>query len=190
MTRRSACTEPDAANARPTLAHALLAAIDNACKELGLQVHEGLVRPAPPSQAELEWLQEWCDAHVAPDTITLDMADAALRERRAATSGQASGGTTSGGRSAGAILQTTQLLRVQLRAAEQRAERALLHVERWRAELESHVEPKRRRLDGSASVPDHPRVGLGGVNPPNWKHYHNYTRSKYQELEVKEQARP
>ena len=104
------------------------------------------------------------------------MADAALRERRAATSGQASSGTTSGGRSAGAILQTTQLLRVQLRAAEQRAERALLHVERWRAELESHVEPKRRRLDGSASVPDHPRVGLGGVNPPNWKHYHNYAQ--------------
>ena len=48
--------EPDAADARPTLAHALIAAIDNACKELGLQVHEGLVRPAPPSQAELEWL--------------------------------------------------------------------------------------------------------------------------------------
>ena len=168
VTRRSACTEPDVADARPTLAHALLAAIDNACEELGVQVPDGLARPAPPSQAELEWIEEWCDAHAAPDTITPDMADAALRERRAATGSQASSGATSGGRSAAAILQTAQVLRAQVRAAERHAERALLSAERWRAELESHTEPKRRRLDESASVPDHPRVALGGVNhwPP------------------------
>ena len=41
-------------------------------------------------------------------------------------------------------------------------------------------------LDAS-TVPEHPRVKLGGSNPPNWHKFHSYTRSKYQE--VKEQDR-
>ena len=122
VTRRSACTEPDAADPRPTLVHALLAAIHNACEELGLQAPDGLAGPAPPSPAELEWLQGWCDVHEAPDTITHEMADAALRARRAELAGEASSGATSGGRTAGAILQKTQVLRAQVSRASRSRE--------------------------------------------------------------------
>ena len=153
VTRRSACTEPSAEDPRPTLAHALHAAIKNACDELGVPAPDGVARPV--TQAELAWLEEWCESHDAPHTITTDMADAALSTHRAAiaaASSAASGAATSGARAPTiAILQTTQLLRTQLRAAERRAARATQAVERWQSELESHREPKRARQLGSLS---------------------------------------
>ena len=65
-----------------------------------MQAPDGLAGPAPPSPAELEWLEGWCDVQEAPDTITHEMADAA----------------------AGAILQKTQVLRAQVSRASRSRE--------------------------------------------------------------------
>ena len=102
VTRRVHCTDPGAADARPTLADALVAAIRSACDELGTEL-PAIVSPQPvappsseplPSEEELEWLAHWCESHEAPETVTVAMADAALRVRReAATTGPTRSGS-------------------------------------------------------------------------------------------------
>jgi hypothetical protein len=155
-TRRSACTGADTAEPRLTVADALVHAIKNACKELGLPEPVELGGgPAPsteaelaPTAAELDYLAEFLERHAAPETVTAEMADAELRARRAAQAEQ--GGRDAAGTStcraaqpsAIGILQQAQVLRAQLCAAERRAERALRHVELCNNELAAHRLPK------------------------------------------------
>lgn len=179
VSRRSACTEPGAADARSTLADALMAAIKSACTELGVDVNTVLNVPTVPSEPEpatleeLEWLQDWCESHPEPDKVTTELADAALKARRAGASGGASSSAASrGGSSAFAILKETQVLRAQVRAAERRAEAAEIDAERWRARLNEHV-PKKPRVEH-----DDDQV--------TWR---SWSISKWLELETKEQER-
>ena len=156
VTRRSACTDRDHPEPRLTVADALLHAIKNACKELELpepvELSGGTAPSAEgelaPTAAELDYLAEFLERHAAPETVTVEMADAELRARRAAQAEQ--GGTDGAGTStdraaqpsAMALLQQAQVLRAQLRAAERRAERALRHIELCNDELAAHRLPK------------------------------------------------
>ena len=200
--RRSACTGPSAAEPRLTVADALVHAIKNACKELELPEPvelSGGTAPSTeaefaPTAAELDYLAEFLERHAAPETVTVEMADAELRARRAAQAEQ--GGTGGAGTSTGraaqpsamALLQQAQVLRAQLCAAERRAERALRHIELCNDELAAHRLPKAARHEQPTSQ-DHPRVAQGGSNPSGWKTFSGYSRAKYQEQEVKEQDR-
>jgi hypothetical protein len=150
------CTGPDAAEPQLTVANALVHAIKNACKELCLPEPVELSRGTAPSAeaelaptaAELDYLTEFLERHAAPETVTVEMADAELRAGRAAQAEQ--GGRDAAGTStcraaqpsAMALLQQAQVLRAQLCAAERRAERALRHVELCNDELAAHHPPK------------------------------------------------
>ena len=201
--RRSACTGPSAAEPRLSVADALVHAIKSACKELGL--HEpvelnGGTAPSTeaelaPTAAELDYLVDFLDQHAAPETVTVEMADAALRARRAplgSCTGNANGAGSSTCRaaqpSAMVLLQQAQVLRAQLRAAERRAERAQQHLERCHDDLVAHHPPKAARHK-EPTTQDHPRVAQGGSNPSGWNFFSGYSRAKYQEEEVKEQDR-
>ena len=88
------------------------------------------------SAAELEWLASWCESHDAPETITAEVADDALKKRR----------SEMGGSSAVAVLQEAQLLDAQRRAAENTLERAsrrladvTAEIERWRPSKQQRV---------------------------------------------------
>ena len=147
--RRSACTSPSAAEPRLTVADALVHAIKNACKELDVPEPvelSGGTAPSTeaefaPTAVELDYLAEFLEHHAAPETVTVEMADAELRARRAAQAEQCGtdGAGTSTDRaaqpSAMALLQQAQVLRAQLIAAERRAERALRHIELCNDEL-------------------------------------------------------
>ena len=45
------------------------------------------------------------------------------------------------------------------------------------------------QAEADPAVPDHPRVARGGTNSTGWAFFSTYSRSKYQEEEVKEQDR-
>ena len=139
LLHRSACTEPDAKNPRPTLADALREAIRSACTELGLDTPVIIAPPAAvpaeteATQAELEWLAEWCDSHEAPQTITTEAAHAELLARACAMD-EAGRSLVVGGSSGLMKLQQTQLLLAQVCAAERRVERADASLLLWRSE--------------------------------------------------------
>ena len=169
MLRRSACTEPDAKNPRPTLADALREAIRSACTELGLDTPVIIAPPAAvpaeteATQAELEWLAEWCDSHEAPQTITTEAAHAELLARACAMD-EAGRSLVVGGSSGLMKLQQTQLLLAQVCAAERRVERADASLLLWRSELAEHRVTKQQRTvhaNAGAGPPDHPRVAKG-----------------------------
>ena len=119
VSKRSAVTEAD--GIRPTFIVAVQAAIDYVITALdqvgGMDLSEA-VDPPIHSAAELAWLEEWCEEHPNPETITMQMAEEALLAQHASSSGS----------SALLKLQETQLLRAQHRAAERRLERARTHL--------------------------------------------------------------
>ena len=135
LLRRSACTEPDAKNPRPTLADALREAIRSACTELGLDTPVIIAPPAAvPAETEATQAElEWCDSHEAPQTITTEAAHAELLARACAMD-EAGHSLVVGGSSGLMKLQQTQLLLAQVCAAERRVERADASLLLWRSE--------------------------------------------------------
>jgi hypothetical protein len=136
---RVACTSAD--GPRPTLMHAIEAALEKLRGSLGSDVVDQAVASAglPAagySAAELEWLASWCESHDAPETITAEVADDALKKRR----------SEMGGSSAVAVLQEAQLLDAQRRAAENTLERASRRLADVTAEIERRRPSKQQRV--------------------------------------------
>ena len=83
---RSACTNKD--GAKPTLLHAIQAALAKLSTAIGEEVVAqavavaGSVVASGPSADEMCWLANWCEEHAEPESITMEMANAALRHRR------------------------------------------------------------------------------------------------------------
>ena len=116
--------------------HAIEAALEKLRGSLGTDVVDQAVASAglPAagySAAELEWLASWCESHDAPETITAEVADDALKKRR----------SEMGGSSAVAVLQEAQLLEAQRRAAEKTLERA---SRRLAALPDAHADKRQR----------------------------------------------
>ena len=192
--KRKACTAMDVDQPRRSIADCVKAVLGDLREQLGAgEVDSAMLlaeeAPVPATAAELEWLSIWCESHEAPETITFEMAEAALIERRARARDGAAAGAASSGPDAVSVLQKTQLLKAQLSGAERRAERASVILEQCRERLATHHAPKQQRLEAASAVPDHPRVARGEANPPNWQHYHQYSHSTYQKLETEEQDR-
>lgn len=136
---REACSKAD--GDKPTLMHAIEAALDKLRGSLGKDVVDNAVTlaglPAASYSAdELDWLASWCESHDAPETITAEMADDALKTRRSQV----------GGSSAVAVLQEAQLLEAQRRAAERSVERARQHLAHVTGEIERRRPPKQQRV--------------------------------------------
>ena len=131
------------------------------------------------TQIELEWLHRWAGEQAEPLSITQEQADAAVIEYRKKKSGAAVPTTY-----AFARMKATQMQKAKVAAAQLRQSKA-------NSELKRAIES----LPGTGSSAqvsealDHKRTTLGGINPPNWELFNNYSREKYQELEVKEQDR-
>ena len=116
--------------------HAIEAALEKLRGSLGTDVVDQAVASAglPAagySAAELEWLASWCESHDAPETITAEVADDALKKRR----------SEMGGSSAVAVLQEAQLLEAQRRAAEKTLEGA---SRRLAALPDAHADKRQR----------------------------------------------
>lgn len=194
IAKRSACTAPD--GARPTLVAAIEAAIVTTVdilNEHGLEVEvlpaaqpEGVLNA--PTAEELQWLADWVDEQPEPEAITVEQADAALAIRRSSRAGSSQAGSSSA-LTCFTRLSEVQVQRAQLSTAKKRQQRAAAQVERLQATLPEEQPSKRARSEQEAGVADHPRVAHGGTNPPHWQYYGSYSRSKYQEEEVKEQER-
>ena len=135
---REACTKAD--GAKPTLAHAVQAALDKLRATLGAQIVDRAVAHSRGETAfsmeETAWLAEWCEQHAAPETITMEMATAALRTRR----------STAGGSSASAVLHEAQLLLAQKNGAEQRVRKAQAQLARAEHALEQREQSKKARV--------------------------------------------
>jgi len=152
--KRKACTAMDVDQPRRTIADCVKAVLGDLREQLGagevdsamLLAEEAPVPATAADAAELEWLSIWCESHEAPETITFQMAEAALIVRRARARDGAAAGAASSGPDTVSILQKTQLLKAQLSAAERRAERASVHVEQCREQLATHHAPKQQIL--------------------------------------------
>ena len=153
---RSACTNAD--GARPTLDDCIQDCIERLRVSLGANVVDAAIAAvanpaAEHSAADLEWLVGWCEAHEAPETITLQMAEEALLEHR----------RREGGRSAGAVLQEAQLLAAQQRAAERAVQAAQQRLDRAKEALE-HIRARQSSQARSRLAPTgrHRRVRRAG----------------------------
>ena len=75
-------------DAKPTLLHAIQAALVKLSTAIGEEVVAqavavaGSVVASGPSADEMCWLANWCEEHAEPESITMEMANAALRHRR------------------------------------------------------------------------------------------------------------
>jgi len=136
--KRKACTEAD--GPRPTLESAIEAALADLRVGLGHNVVQEAIESATVaghsgwSSAELQWLEEWCETHEAPETTTTQMAESAMRSQR----------TSSNSSFALVKLQEVQLLQAQHRAAERGVERAQARLQRVTAELDQRHLAKRK----------------------------------------------
>eukprot|EP00966_Prymnesium_polylepis_P202256 4685850-Prymnesium_polylepis.1 len=87
---------------RPTFEAAVRSAIDWVNGELekhGVEVNTAEQQEEqPPTAEELDWLAEWLDEQLAPEAVTIELADAAIAARRSA-SGSSQAGTSSAGSS-------------------------------------------------------------------------------------------
>lgn len=129
----------------PSIDDAMRAAIAHVKGELGIDCAQELLcdveRHDEYSGAALEWMADWCENHPKPDTITYDMASAALQEHRAST--------CENSRPSTAVLHDVQLLFARQRAAQRASEKAAALYARLTAEVEqSHLAKKRPRPIG------------------------------------------